>query len=172
MSSLGYFEKILNEYQRNFDIYRDYEVNSEIVDAYGYFCSQSEKYLLVREVQLWETQAFEHVFFIRQENLDEIKLEKFLSIIPDYIEPKLIRKGEKYPEKNHMYSYITLVFLTDDMNDTQVKNRIEKYKFERSYLFSVRGYVQSRVVLVDMKNKEIITNKMGRKLRKLYKHFL
>ena len=71
-----------------------------------------------------------------------------------------------------MYSYITLVFLTDDMNDTQVKNRIEKYKFERSYLFSVRGYVQSRVVLVDMKNKEIITNKMGRKLRKLYKHFL
>ena len=172
MGSLGYLERILNEYQKTFDIYRDYKIGDEVVDAYGYFNSHSEKYLLVREVQLWETKAFEHIFFIQREDIDNSTLENILSLIPEYIEPNLVRKGERYPEKNHMYSYITLVILTDSIKNQEIIERVKKYKFEKTYLFSIRGYTQSRVVLIDMDNKNIYTNRLGKNLEKLYKHLI
>ena len=68
MENLGYLDRILAEYERSFDIHREYEIGDKKIDAYGYFNSYSEKYLLVKEVQLWETKAFEHIFFIEKED--------------------------------------------------------------------------------------------------------
>lgn len=172
MERLGYLERILNEYRKKFDIYENYKIDNEIIDAYGYFNSQNEKYFLTREVQLWETRGFEHIFFIQRENLNMETLEKFLSFIPNKIEPDLIRRGKKYADRNHMYSYVTLIFITNNIDDIEMKKRIKKYKFERNYLFLIRGYIQSRIVLIDLERKEITTNKMGKKLEKLYKHFI
>lgn len=172
MNNLGYLDKILNEYQKTFDIYRDYKIGDEVVYAYGYFNSHSEKYLLVKEVQLWETKAFEHIFFIQKENINISTLERIFSLIPNYIEPQLVRNNKKYPEKNHMYSYITLVILTNGVTDTEVIKKVQKYRFEKTYLFSIRGYVQSRVILIDMDNKNIFTNKLGKKMEKLYNHLI
>lgn len=172
MENLGYLNRILTEYEKTFDIHREYKVGNKKVDAYGYFNSYSEKYLLVKEVQLWETKAFEHIFFIQKENLDLSTLEELLSLIPSYIEPNLIRKGNKYPEKNHMYSYITFVILANNIPDLEVIKRVKKYKFEKSYLFSIRGYSQSRIVLIDTNNKNIYSNRSGKSLEKLYKHLV
>lgn len=172
MEKLGYLDRILDEYEKSFDIYKEYEIGDRKVSAYGYFNSHSEKYLLVREVQLWETKAFEHIFFIQSDNLDSSTLEDFLSLIPNHIEPKLVRRGEKYPEKNHMYSYVTLVILGKNIDNFKVLERVKRYKYEKSYLFSFRGYLQSRIVLIDTNNKNIYTNKSGKKLERLYRNFI
>lgn len=71
-----------------------------------------------------------------------------------------------------MYSYVTLIFITNNIDDIEMKKRIKKYKFERNYLFLIRGYIQSRIVLIDLERKEITTNKIGKKLEKLYKYFI
>lgn len=172
MENLGYLDRILAEYERSFDIHREYEIGDKKIDAYGYFNSYSEKYLLVKEVQLWETKAFEHIFFIEKENVDSSTLEDLLSLIPSYIEPNLVRNGNKYSEKNHMYSFITLVILAENISDLETIKKVKKYKFEKSYLFSFRGYSQARVILVDTKNKNIYSNKSGKTLEKLYKHLV
>ncbi len=172
MENLGYFERILAEYEKTFDIYKDYHIQGEKFKAYGFFNSHSEKYLLVKEVQLWETKAFEHLFLSEKDIVTIEELNKILSLIPNYIEPQLIRKGEKYPEKNHMYSFITLVIFSKNIQDSILIEKIKKYKFEKNYLFSIRGYTQVRLLLVDTEKKTIFTNKAGKKLEKLYKHFI
>lgn len=172
MNNLGYLEKIFKEYEKTFDIYKNYQIEDITFQAYGYFNSHSEKYLLVKEVQLWETKAYEHIFFLKEDKININTLNKILSLIPSYIEPQLVRKGEKYPEKNHMYSYLTLVIFSKNISSDEIVEKIKKFKFEKNYLFSIRGYTQARVLLVDMENKNIFTNKSGKKLEKLYKHFI
>ncbi|WP_300620748.1 hypothetical protein [uncultured Fusobacterium sp.] len=68
MERLGYLERILNEYRKKFDIYENYKIDNEIIDAYGYFNSQNEKYFLTREVQLWETRGL-NIYFLFKERI-------------------------------------------------------------------------------------------------------
>lgn len=167
----NYLKKILDVYSKDFDIYENYKLGDEIVSAYGYFSSLNEKYLLVREVQLWETKTYEHIVFIEDEKLDFTLFSRVENLIKNVIEPTYIRKDNKYPEKNHMYSYITIILLVENI-EKNIIPKIEKYKFEKSYLFSFRGYSLVRYVVIDLKKKNVLTNRAGKCLSSLYKNLL
>lgn len=169
MTTGEYFNKIAEQYEKTFDIYRDEEINGEKYLAYGHFYSHSEKYVLVKEVQLWEVKSHEHIIFM---DISEIKmndLKKVDILIKEYMEPFLVRKGEKYPEKNHMYSFLTVVIFTSKRTSDDMKRKIEKYKYEKNYLFFIRGYTSGRIIVIDTENMEIVTNKSGKVLGKFYR---
>lgn len=165
----GYFDKVLKQYQGTFDIYRDYEIDGECYPAYGYFSSHSEKYVLVKEVQLWEANSYEHILFIDADEVNDAVLEKADRIFKEYMEPCLVRKGEKYPAKNHMYSFLTVIIFSSSQLSGEMKKKIEKYRFEKNYMFSIRGYSSGRLGVIDIVNGEVITNPAGKVLKKLYK---
>lgn len=167
----GYLDRVLNQYKTNFDIKRDCLMLNEKISAYAYFSASNEKFLLVKEVQLWETKGFEHVIFIEESIFEENVYKKVETLVKEYIEPILIRAGQKYPEKNHMYSLITVVVISNKI-DENIITKIKEFKFEKNYLFSFRGYASTRLVVIDLKNKNIITNKKGKNLISLYKNLL
>lgn len=76
MTTGEYFNKIAEQYEKTFDIYRDKEINGEKYLAYGHFYSHSEKYVLVKEVQLWEVKSHEHIIFM---DISEIKMNDLKS---------------------------------------------------------------------------------------------
>lgn len=168
MTTGEYFNKIAEQYKETFDIYKNKEINGEKYLAYGHFYSHSEKYVLVKEVQLWEARSHEHVIFMDVSEMTVNDLKKVDELIKGYMEPFLVRKGEKYPEKNHMYSFLTVVVFTSKRISDDVKRKIEKYKFEKNYLFSIRGYSSGRIAVIDVENMKIATNKAGKVLNKLY----
>ncbi|MDU1912277.1 hypothetical protein [Fusobacterium sp.] len=172
MTTGEYFNKIAEQYNGTFDIYRNKEINGEKYLAYGYFYSHSEKYVLVKEVQLWEAKSYEHIIFMDISEMTINDFKKIDELIKEYMEPFLVRKGKKYPEKNHMYSFLTVVAFASKRIPDDIKTKIRKYRFEKNYLFSIRGYSSSRIVVIDIENMEIITNKAGKSLNKLYKSFL
>lgn len=149
-------------------IYRDKEINGEKYLAYGHFYSHSEKYVLVKEVQLWEAKSYEHIIFMDVSEMTINVLNKTDELLKEYMEPFLVRKGEKYPEKNHMYTFLTVVIFTSKRISDDIKRKIEKYKFEKNYLFSIRGYSSGRIAVIDVENMKITTNKAGKVLNKLY----
>lgn len=168
MTTGEYFNRIAEQYKATFDIYKNKEINGEKYLAYGYFYSHSEKYVLVKEVQLWEAKSYEHVIFMDVYEMTVNDLKKVDELIKEYMEPFLVRKGEKYPEKNHMYSFLTVVVFTSKKISDDIKRKIEKYKFEKNYLFSIRGYSSGRIAVIDVENMKITTNKAGKVLNKLY----
>ena len=169
MTTGEYFNKIAEQYKGTFDIYKDREINGEKYLAFGHFYSHSEKYVLVKEVQLWEAKSYEHIVFMDISEMTVNDFEKADKLIKEYMEPFLVRKGEKYPEKNHMYSFLTVVIFTSKKVSDEIKRKIEKYKFEKNYLFSIRGYSSGRIVVIDVESMKIITNKSGKVLDKLYR---
>ena len=164
-----FLNRLLCSYRSSFDIEEPFDIKGDIYDAHASFTVTSAKYVLIKKAELWRADCFEHVFFRVLDRMCVKELEKFRGQITDYIEPELVRKGGRWPEKNHMYTYITAVYICEDGLEPDVKKALRRFRFEKNYLFTVRGYSQARVIVFDLKERRIYGNGAARQLVKGYK---
>ncbi len=169
MKNVAYLDRLLLRYAGTFDIYKPYMIDNKEYPAYGYFFSSVEKYVLIREANMWTSNSHEHVLFMTVDELTASDLAEAERVIRDYFEPVLVRNGQKYPDKNHMYSYLTVIILADSCSDKKLIRKIKSFKFEKGYLFNFRGFSQGRIAAVFMDEEKVATNYQGRKLYKLLK---
>lgn len=169
MDSREYLEKLLTRYAGTFDIQQPYEIGNKEYAAYGYFYSHTEKYVLVREANLWSSNCFEHILFYEVDKLNDEHLAEADRLIRDYMEPQLVRKGEKWPEKGHMYSYMTIVFLSSQSPEKKVVKKLKKYSFDKGYQFHMRGFSQARLIAVSLPEETVYTNYAASKSKLLYR---
>ncbi|MBP3735941.1 MAG: hypothetical protein J6I56_02885 [Lachnospiraceae bacterium] len=165
----AYLDVILAKYAGSFDIQKDYLFENRTYPAYGSFSSLGEKYVLIKKAKLWSVKAFEYIFFTDADTCTKELLDDIRRIMTDYMEPVLVRKNEKYPEKDHMYSYLTFAVLCRQKPSEDVIREIRKFSFDRGYLFSFRGHAEGHLVVADMETESVFTNAAGRELNKLYK---
>lgn len=169
MNSADYLDRLLLKYSGTFDIYQPYTILGREYPAYGYFFSHTEKYVLVRKANMWSADTYEHILFADPEELTQAHLQEYRRAIEDYMEPVLVLKGEKLPEPDHMYSYLTIGVVTEKALSPEVERAVKKFKFEKSYMHSIRGYSQARIAVASMEDEKVCVNGMGRSLKKLYR---
>lgn len=164
-----FLDKLLQLYQSDFNIERSFSVNGDQYDAHAFFSVTSAKYVLVKSAELWRANCFEHAFFRVTGLLEPEEIERFRSQIDSYIEPELVRKGEKWPEKDHMYTYITAVYICEDGISPEAEKALRKFRKEKNYLLTIRGYCQARILVFDLKRGKILGNPAAKVLVKGYK---
>lgn len=162
-------EKMIGSYRSSFDIERPYRINEDTYDAYARFDVSSVKYVLVKKAQLWKADCYEHCFFAHKELLTQMDLEHFHRNILEVIEPQMVRRGEPCTKKDHMYTYITGIFIAEDGITDEMKRVIRKFKFFKNYKLGFRGYSEARLLVFDMKKRRVLGNKAARELVKGYK---
>jgi len=172
MTATEYFERLLPYYEAYYDMERPYTLCGMECLAHGRFYSHNEKYVFSREARLWESNTFEHVFFIERDVLSEKDLEEMDRAVREFVEPTLVRDGRRYPEKNHMYTYITFVFLCNAPLGREAIKSVKRYHFTRNYLFTFRGFCEVKVVAADLAGGKLFTNRSGASLTKLYKKLM
>jgi len=168
MEMAEYFERTLDKYAGAFDIYRNYSINQRQYPAYGYFFSLGEKYVLSRKANLWSIRSYEHVLFLQEETVTGKLLDELDSVLTEHMEPQMVRKGEKYPEKDHMYSYLTFVILCRKSPAQEVIRRIGHYRYERSYLMNFRGHSEGHLICVDLEQEKVYTNRAASGMKKMF----
>ena len=168
MKTADYLDQLLQKYSGTFDIYQPYVIHGREYSAYGYFSSHTEKYVLVREVNMWSSDSYEHVLFIETEEVDQKLIDEAYSIVKDYMEPVLVRKGETTPEAGHMYSYMTISVLAQQPLSPDMKKAVKHFKFEKGYRFNMRGFSQAHIVCATMEDEKVYSNYVGRMSKKLY----
>ena len=168
MDPAAYLNVLLAKYAGHFDIYREHEVNGRKYTIYAYFSSLGEKYVLLKKAKLWSIKAYEHAFFVEEESLTAQMLDDAYREVVGYMEPVLVRGGEKYPEKDHMYTYLTFVYLCRKPPDEEVLKKAREFRFDKGYMFSMRGHSEVRIVVVDLDSERVYTNSAARSLRKMY----
>lgn len=166
------FQKLVGIYGGSFNMEEPFEVEGDTYDAYGFCNITNAKYVLVKKAELWRAICFEHAFFRLFDTLKAEDIERFCAQVKETIEPKLVRKGEKTMEKNHMYSYITGIFICDHGVSEEVKKEIKRARFYKNYRMSVRGYCEMRILVVDLEHHKLIGNRAARDLIKDYKRFV
>lgn len=169
METAEYLDKLLLRYSGSFDIYQPYVINGKEYPAYGYFFSCVEKYILIRELNMWSTRSYEHILFIEAEECTESILSEAAAIIENYMEPVLVRKNEKWPEPNHMYSYLNVVILCSKSIEQGLSKKIKRYHFEKGYKFNMRGFSKGSIMCVSMEDHKYISNYQGRSKKELFR---
>ncbi len=169
MKNTDYLDRLLLRYAGTFNIYMPYKIHGKEYPAYGCFFSSVEKYVLVREANMWTTNSHEHILFMTVDEVSEDTLQEVRSLLENYMEPRLVRNDNKYPDKNHMYSYLTIAILSEKSMDKTLVKKVRKFKFEKGYLFNFRGFSQSRLVCASMEDEQVVTNYHARQLKKMFK---
>lgn len=162
-----YLKELLRRYEANFDITINFTFGNSTYPAYARFCSLSEKYVLKKEAKLWAIKAFEHVLFIKENEFVQKDLENIMSVITDHAEPELVRSGQKYPEKDHMCTYLTFVVLASKTPDKATKKAIRKFHYDKGYLFNFRGHSEARLAVISLEDGDVTTNYAGKELKDL-----
>lgn len=168
METAEYLDGLLLRYSGSFDIYQPYMINGKEYPAYGCFFSFIEKYILVREINMWSTRSYEHILFLEAEECTEDILKEAEELIKNYMEPVLVRKNEKLPEPNHMYSYLNVVIVCTKVISPEISKKIKHYRFEKGYRFNIRGYSQGTIMCVSMEDEQYISSRHGRQKKKMF----
>ncbi|MDO5133045.1 MAG: hypothetical protein Q4D81_08690 [Eubacteriales bacterium] len=192
MDAASFLDRILEKMSSSHDIVRDYPaerllpqggrgteepggcLSQDVFPAYAFYASTSEKYVLTKKASLWTICEYEHVLFLtgEKESGAEPQPEYAQRLIAGYMEPVLVRKGKKYPPRNHMRSFLTVVLLLDGSPGKELIRKIRKYRFDKGYLFSVRGYAQGRLVAVDLSAGKVYTSPAARDVADFYETVL
>lgn len=167
LSSDDYLNELLGRYQANFDITKDFTLGDKTYPAYAWFFSFGEKYVLKKEAQLWAIRAYEHVLFIKTDSVSKDLLQEIRLTIENHVEPELVRRGEKYPEKDHMCTYMTFVIISDKTPDKELQREIKRFKYDKGYLFNFRGHSEGKLALACLDSETVITNYSGKELKEL-----
>lgn len=168
METAEYLDRLLLRYSGSFDIYQPYVINGKEYPAYGYFFSYTEKYILVREINMWSTRCYEHILFMEAEECTLETIEEAKRIISNYMEPVLVRKNEKLPEPNHMYSYLNVVIISKKPLSGQAAGAVKKYRFEKGYKFNIRGFSRGTILCVSLEDRKFCSNRYGRLKKEIF----
>jgi len=66
-----------------------------------------------------------------------------------------------------MSTYITGVLIGNHIDENAIK-AVEKYNCKKAFCFYLKGWCDVRLVYVGLNDNEIITNKDGKKVKKIY----
>lgn len=172
MRGQEFLENLLNSYQEAFDIVRPFEANGHFYDAYAEFNVTSARYVLVKKAELWRTNCFEHVFFFCRQCLQAEELYAFGQEIADYIEPQIVRGGRACTEKDHMYTYITGIFICEKSVPKAVTKEIARFKAFKNYWLGIRGYMEARLLVFDLESRKVLGNRSAREMVRGYRKML
>ncbi|MCR5208836.1 MAG: hypothetical protein K6C99_01350 [Lachnospiraceae bacterium] len=168
MDAERFLNDVLKRYEASFDIERPYEYHNRRFDAYAHLSASSEKYVLVKSATLWRTENFEHVFFEKTEDLDEGKLDDIVLLMREHMEPELVREGRKYPGEDHMMTFLSYVVICEKKMSPEIISKIRRINFGRSYLLTFRGRCEAHIIVADLEEGKIYTNRYGRYMSAMY----
>lgn len=129
------------------------------------FHAQNAKYVLSKKAVLWEAGCHEYMYVFNMPQLTEILATQ--CIVYAYEEGmKLIK-----PEKGHMCSYISALFVCDTC-DKAAEKIIKKSRYYKSFQFSLYGWMDFHAAAVVVEQERTITNRSGRCMEKIMKNIL
>ena len=155
-------EHIINGYSAYFDVERA-EEETVPLRAVCSFHVHSEKYVLVKSAKLWDADANEYVYLFSVPKLTQEIFEK----CREYAYEKGMASIE--PGPNHMYSYITALFLCDGYTK-EAEMALKKCRIYKNFKLSLHGWMEFHTALLGCTDGSIVTNHAGREMKKMLKN--
>lgn len=121
--------------------------------------SRAEKYVLSKKAKLWGVETNDHLYLFSMPKLDTEQAERCIAFSVEDALPRVT------PHSEHMYSFITVFFVADEIEEDALKF-IGRRKFNKTYRWGFHGSSPLKTVALDAGREKIVTNNMGRDLRK------
>ncbi len=157
-----YIQNILKKFRRHFDIQESYSIGDYQFDFTAEFHERNEKYFASKKIVLDAAENNEYCFFKYIENVNK----NHFIILTHILEEALADIVE--PSFEHMSTIFTCIIISDKIANDGIISTLEKYRFNRSFLFNLKGWAKIRFVLADLTLEKIYTSKGGGQIGKVY----
>jgi hypothetical protein len=158
LSADSYLDRLLVRYAGTFDIYTPYNLGGMTFPAYGYFYSHIEKFVLTRGANMWSSDSYEHILFLPVNEVTPDMVATMKRILLDEVEPKLVLKGEEVPPPNHMYSYMSVILISEKKVSKDTVKAVKKLSYDKGYMMNMRGFSQAQICLVSIEDEKVYHN--------------
>lgn len=149
-------EGLCRAYQGCYDVDR-VEDGSGLVALCRYFRRDSQ-FVAVRSAELWAAEQYEYLYLWDVGHLTADRLQTvFAQVCSD-------GEGRVRPHSQHMCTYLTAVVLYDRA-DADALAQLKKLKKRREYRFTLHGWMEVRIVAVDVTTAECTANRSGKGLK-------
>lgn len=161
---LDYLEVLKNRYRRYFNIYeKEHELLSDEFDLMATCNIRGEKYMFSKSIKVYTVEENEHCFVKVYGNIvtDE-QIQEFADSIKKTIEA-IVK-----PHPDHLKTILTGVVIAEQGCTDYVKKFVTNYRYQRSFMFCLKGWCEVRLVLVDLSQNTVSHHAKNEKLKMLY----
>jgi hypothetical protein len=162
MDSKSYIANLYNRYCIYYNTSRNAKILNESIDIYAHFNDVYGRTLITQKDIIDSFETNEICCVKKFDNINIPSLEAFTGFLKQAMDTFV------KPKKDHMCTYITGVLVTESPLDDNSIRYVKKFRHSKSYLFSLHGWSEIRLLLVNPSNKIIIANKPGKKVIKFY----
>ncbi len=157
MEREDYLTRLEERLSYYYDIARDICYNNVDFDLYAHFYERDERYIGTKKTVIHSAEINQHLFIKHFERLTQEGFDKLIQTAilagRDYVEAK----------DGHMSSLINMIMLVEEMPPDSLLKKIERYKYYKSFLWGIHGWVNVALVLVNIRNCKVVYNRRGRK---------
>ena len=146
-------ERLCDVYGGSFDITRCEEAELPLAAKMDFYVHNS-KYVLSKKAKLWEANSFEYVYLFTVPHLTREIYEQCERLAYEQGRARI------RPGPNHMYTYISAIFLCDSC-DPEARKALKRCRRYESFRLSYWGWMDFHTALVVLPEESVATNASG-----------
>jgi hypothetical protein len=162
MDKTYYLESLSRKFQRHFEIKNNETVFQKKFDIYAKFSETTGRTFVTQKDIIDKFQINEHCLIQTVEELDLQEVSEFSEFL------KLLTMNLVKPHKDHKSTNITGVLVSESPIGQDIKNFVKRFNYSKYYKFYLQGYSDVRLIVVDLANRAVITNRKGEEVKKVY----
>lgn len=158
MNPIEYKVKLKNSLDAFFNVSLDKEFQNKKFDLFANFRSRNARYMLSKKAEIYAYKSNEYVFY---NNVESVIDNNILDSMKNFLTKNVDNIIEV--DNEHMSSMMNVIYTTNGGITEEIKKKIRKFSFYKSYKLGFKGWVNTRLIVVDLSTNEIYTNKLARK---------
>ncbi|MFA6940783.1 MAG: hypothetical protein WCQ54_07335 [Clostridiaceae bacterium] len=166
MNTNDYLLLLEKMYSKHFTIEKDVKVLDYPINIYARYSDVGGRTFVTQNDIIDKFEVNEFCFIKSFDELNLNDINDFIIFLKSTTE-KIVN-----PNRDHKSTTITGIVVSENSASDEIIKTISKFKFTKAYLFYLHGWSDIRLILIDLQNSSIITNKEGAKVKKVYQNTL
>ena len=161
MTKDEYIESLQKKFERHFIIEQDISLFGETIDVHAKFHNVSVRTFITKQDVIDRYENYEYCYIKKFDTVTEEEIAAYGQFLKKVVDECID------PGKDHMSTYVTGVIIGNSVNYNG-KKAIEKFRHSKAYSFYLRGWCDVRLIFVGINSSEVVTNKAGKHVQKVY----
>ena len=157
-----YMENLIAKYYKNFNIRKNIDLCNKKINLFAEYKGIGARTFITQKdvIDKYEFNEYCIVNAYNAVNMEDVVeyTEYLKTLINDLVKP----------HREHKSSTITGVIVCNTSVDKSTENYIKKFKFLKPYKLYFHGWSDIRLILVDLSNNLVVSNKQGKSVKKVY----
>ena len=160
----AYLKDLEERYKYYYEVERDKEISGLKVDIFAKSSTEHFRQVLTKSIKIDQHYTKEYAAVKAEKRfVDKNEVKEFSQFLISFIN-KL-----SPPSVDTMSTILNGVLVATSGFSEEAVNFAKKFEFSKSFLLGIKGWCDIRLILVDLKEEKLFSNKKGKEVLSAYK---